>query len=941
MPGFIDFITRWKGSNEKSDTQKFWLDLLKNILDIEDPVSFIEFEKRVKIGNTKFIDAYIPKTHIIIEQKSADIDLKNSSAFEQAQNYYLNLPFSERGRFIVTCNFKSFYIYDMELPNDEPEEILLENLADEWKLLLFLVNPNARPPKEIREISKIEEHAKKAGELVKNLYDHVLGLYEELFARNDYKSDKSDELDERVKKFITNADKSIKHYSALFCSRVMFLLYAEDSGILDDDQFSDYLKKYKGIARAAINELFNVLNTKEEDRSSIDDDLKNFPYIDGGLFKEKIEIPNISGTPSEFILNDMSKFFNWENINPTIFGAIFESSIDPQEQRAGGMHYTSIQNIHRVIDPLFMNDLYDEFKKICSSKNISEQDKIQQLQNFRESLSQIIIFDPACGSGNFLTESYLSLRKLEHEIIKKFPDDIKNSISESKISLSQFYGIEINELARSVAHIALWISENQMLTELKKISSACKYKTIIPLKTYNKIIGGNALKLNWSSLLPDKNKIFIASNPPFLGYANQTDEQKNELKAIYVDEHGKNYRGAGKIDYVAGWYFKACELLQDTRFKAAFVSTNSVTQGEQVSMIFKPLAERFKIHIDFAHRSFVWYNEAKNIAHVHVVVIGFSTGEGQKQKQLYDHDNLTHVDHINFYLDAAPDVFIESRKNPLCDVPAMIVGNFLRDGGNLIIEDDDYKEFIKKQPDAKKFIRPYMMGYEFINNKTRYCLWLVDAEPDKLKKMRLVYERIKAVKKFRLASTRSATRDLAVVPWLFAEIRQPSSDYIAIPVVSSENRRYIPIGWLDKNTIAGAKLFVIPDADLYHFGILTSRVHMAWMRKTCGRLKSDYSYSNTVVYNNFVWPSVNEKSHAKIENTAKKILDARAKYNSSLASLYDENTMPPDLRKAHDENDIAVCEAYGFEKNISEQEIITKLFNLYAAAVNELQAKEQ
>ncbi|MBR1658110.1 MAG: class I SAM-dependent DNA methyltransferase [Synergistaceae bacterium] len=900
------FYRKWDGKgNEISDTATFWLELLHDVLGAENPGELIQFEKRVKLEHKSFIDAYIPSTKAIIEQKSYGIDLGREihqsdgeilTPYQQAKRYSDNLSYSERARWIVACNFEAFHVYDMEYPGNKPEVIYLKNLAHDYHKLKFLIDVNAPSPRDIREV----EVSVKAGELIGKLYDAILERY-----------DNPD-------------DKNSQNALNVFCVRLVFILYAEDSGLFEKGQFTNYLNARQSMAREAIRQLFTVLSQKPEERDRyLDSELKAFPYVNGGLFDGKdIEFPQINGEPLRLILQDMAEGFDWSGISPTIFGAIFESTLHPETRHSGGMHYTSTENIHKVIDPLFLDGLNDELNTLISAPQSPERTK--NLRALQKKIASLKFLDPACGSGNFLTESFLSLRRIENRILSELSRQITFTESEAEtaiqVSISQFYGIEVNDFAVSVAKAALWIAETQMRNETRSIIKF--FGDFLPLKPYNNIAESNALRMDWKTLVPSGGKLYIMGNPPFLGYSVQNDEQKKDIREIF---------GNGKIDYVSGWYWKASEMVQNKNVKAAFVSTNSITQGEQVSYIFKPLHEKFGIGIDFAHQSFVWDSESlMGKAHVHVVVIGFSTNP-PKLRRLYTAEGLKMVNEINFYLMPFQNVFVDPRDKPVSEgVPAMLLGNLPRDGGHLIIEDRDYAGFIKKEPEAEKFIRRYVGAYEFINNVSRWCLWLVGVSPDKIMSMPLVYKRIKAVQSFRQKSKRGATRKLANISWLFAEIRQPKSNYIVVPRVSSEKRSYIPMGFMPPDVIASDAASIIPDATLYDFGVLTSRVHMVWARRVCGRLKSDYRYSSDMVYNTFAWPEPSPKQRAKIEETAKGILNARALYpDSSFAALYDDSLMPPELRRAHQKNDEAVCNAYGWDRNISEDGIAAGLFRLY------------
>lgn len=906
------FAEDWNGrGDEKQDTQIFWIALLQHVFGVERPTEFIQFEKPVQLSHKSFIDGYISQTKVLIEQKGKDIKLKHAykqsdgsslTPYQQAQRYAGYLPYEERPRWIIVCNFQEFDLYDTNYPNGEPEVIRLSDLEKEYHRLACIVNENSKAVKKEMEVSIA------AGEIVGKLYNALLQQYNN-----------------------PEDPESLKSLNVL-CVRLVFCLYAEDAEIFGSrNMFLNYLQEFDTRhMRKALIELFQVLDTKPEERDPyLEPELAAFPYVNGGLFaKEDIEIPQFTEEIRELLLEKASADFDWSDISPTIFGAVFESTLNPETRRKGGMHYTSIENIHKVIDPLFLDDLraeLDEIQQIQVDKT-----RKQKLEAYRDKLSQLTFLDPAAGSGNFLTETYLCLRRLENQALRLLSDQlvmgdtINNPI---KVSIQQFYGIEINDFAVTVAKTALWIAESQMLKETEDIIS----HTIdfLPLKSYVNIVEANALRIDWETVVPKNQLNYIMGNPPFVGYTYQTKEQKADLISVVT--------GAGKnIDYVSGWYWKAAQLMQNTAIRTAFVSTNSITQGEQVSGVWKPLYDRFGIHIDFAYRTFIWDSEANLKAHVHCVIVGFSCAVNEKPRMLFAGNRMQMVNNINAYLIDAPDIFIARRNMPLCDVPSINKGSQPTDGGNLILSQEEVSNLLQHEPQVQQFIRPFMMGKDFIMRKPRFCLWMVGVNPSEIKKCPLVMERIEAVKTYRLASTKAATRKKAETPALFDEIRECKTDYIAIPKVSSQNRKYIPMEYISSNIIAGDKLFILSSTSLYYFGVLTSNVHMSWMRAVCGRLKSDYSYSNTIVYNNFPWPDATDAQKTKIEQTAQGILDARALYpDSSLADLYDELTMPPELRKAHQRNDQAVLAAYGIKKGdaayTSESACVAELMRRYQA----------
>ena len=982
-----NFIENWSGHGyEKGETIIFWTQLLREVFNIEIPEKIISPEKQVKIdGVTKYIDIYFPRTKVLVEQKSFGENL--ADAFIQAKNYAENLPYSERPKWIVTCNFSEFQIYNLDCidfpekyratylmnhandfipPTDEdvenaikqPTKIFLKNLAADYKYLNFLIDP------EVEMISPDVQISTAAAKIVQKLRDAL---------ENNFKKN------------------STKNYSAQIekiCTRFVFCFYATDANIFPQ-KISDYLKNFPDNERNfALENIFEILNTPENLRKkNLDKNLKNFPYVNGGLFAEKISLP----TYNKFVENPINtaltfnagKNFSWQTINPTIFGAMFESILNPETQRKGGMHFTSVENIHKVIDPLFLDALHEKFLKIKRK----HKDKFLHLKNFHEEIAKLKFFDPACGSGNFLTETYISLRRLENKILEEMKK-ILGELPENpvKVSIENFFGVEIYSFAVAVAKTALWIAENQMLQETKILTAKNLYE--LPLKKITNIHCANALTLDWEKILPDDLN-YIIGNPPFVGTKYQSAAQKADILQLCKD--------LKPLDYVTAWYFKAAQFMYsknssennyciakipdannfciakiqneiisanqkfnqnnfcEPKIRAAFVSTNSIAQGEQVAPLWKILDKM--VHIDFAHKTFKWTSESENMAAVHCVIIAFSAAQNKNQKIIFDGDKKIFAKNINGYLQDAPNIYIEKRNFPLCDVPKMIYGSEPRDGGFLILNSEEREEILQKTPELKNFIKRFMSSEDFLENKIRFCLWLKDCPREIFEKSFIVRQRLEDCAKFREKSKQKSAYAARKFPELFASERQPKTNYILVPVVSSENRKYIPIDFVSPEIISSNANQTIPDANLFHFGILNSSVHMAWTKNFCGRLKSDFRYSATIIYNNFVWCEASAENVEKITATAEKILRVRKKYMQverwtgekvksegddnkklstfppnnlfTLAKLYNTKTMPEDLRLAHLENDLAVLSAYGFDKNFSEEEIVSALMILY------------
>ena len=914
------FINHWRGKgDEKQDSQLFWVSLLQDVYGMENVKEHVQFERRVIVdGQQKYIDVYLPETRVMIEQKSMTKDLSKPepqsggislTPYQQAKRYANNMPLDEMPRYIVTCNFQEFQIHDQNKPGQEPEVIQLDALQDAAYRMEFLVK------KEHASLSEEMQISMQAGEIVGKLYDAFYKQYKDP----------------------TN-EKSQKSLNAL-CVRLVFCLYAEDSGLFGSHaMFHDYLDSYqtKHMRNALIN-LFRVLDQPENERDPyMNEDLAAFPYVNGGLFSdEDIEIPPITDEIRDLLLNHASEDFDWSNISPTIFGAVFESTLNPETRRSGGMHYTSIENIHKVIDPLFLDDLRAELAEIEDIAVVRT--RKNRLEKFQDKLAALTFLDPACGSGNFLTETYLSLRRLENEVLRQRIAADRSEVAGQimldfggtysvKVSIGQFYGIEINDFAVTVAKTALWISEEQMIRETQEIIHS--KIDFLPLKSYANIVQGNALRMDWENVIPKDRLRYIIGNPPFVGVKKQTNSQRADMAEVA----GQRIKKVGVLDYVCGWYIKTADFIGESSIKCAFVSTNSITQGEQPAVMWELLYNK-NISIDFAYRTFIWESESKKKASVHCVIIGFSYLPSLKNRNkpavIFADDEKITAKNISPYLIDCDNVLVKSQKKPLCDVPTMIAGNKTVKTLALIMDKKEKEEFVNREPKSEKWFKRMIGSEEFINNKERYCLWLVGISPKELREMPLVLERVERVRKDRLASADKQAHALANTPTTFRDTNNPDRALI-VPLVSSQRRRYIPIGYIDKSVIANNKVSMIPDATMYHFGVLASNVHNAWMRCVAMRMKSDYSYSLSIVYNTFPWPSPKPDQKQRIEQTAQGILDARALYpDSSLADLYDPLTMPPELRKAHDRNNVAVMKAYGFPTSMSEADCVAELMKMY------------
>jgi type I restriction-modification system DNA methylase subunit len=911
------FSARWKGKgDEKQECHKFWLDFLENVLGVINPLSKVEFEKEVETikKTTNYIDVYVPSCKLLIEQKSSKVtDLEKVYTDQVLQNYIIYMRTQEMPRYVIVCNFKSFLIYDRDVDMRSPRTVVkLSDLAEQIHQFSFIVDPSADIPLHEEQISV------RAGKLIQELYNH----------------------------FAKEKDDVTPHELNIFCTRLLFCFFAEDAGIFPHKkQFYNFIKKGGfGKVGNAIADVFYVLNTPYSERTNyLTKDLQEFPYVNGGLFaQQKGEeiIPDCGYDVYDAMINLDYSFFDWSTINPTIFGAIFESTLNPKTRKANGMHYTSIENIHKVIDPLFLNDLNAEYEAIIQSK-VSATKRKKDLAAFQNKLASLTFLDPACGSGNFLTETYMCLRRLENKVIKElysidqaFLGDIVTPI---KVSINQFYGIEKEDFAVTVAKTALWIAEFQMRQETAAIIRLSD--DFLPLHTHGNIVEGNALRMNWEEVVP--NVSYIIGNPPFVG--TRSEERKPEHNEDLQYVFGKKWKGCGYLDYVCGWFKKAFDYMrQSNQTKTALVATKSIKQGRSPRILFTPMLRDNAMSIDFAWETFVWSNDADNMARVHCVIVGFSCGNPAMHKYIYDGDNRTEVDYISAYLKPGINVDVAQRKTPLCaSVPQTKSGIQFTDAGAYLFTDEQKAKFLEKEPAAAAYFKLWQDGQDLLHNTHRWCLWLCDCTPAQIKSMPLCYERMLKVRKTRAGSRDKNTQKQAETPTKPLCGDTCFDTILAMPVVSSGNRDYIPIAFI-QNTVCARQLQFFVNADVYAFGILNSAAHMAWLLNVCGYKDKSFRYSPTV-YNTFPWPTVSKAQQEAIEKTAQAILDARALYpDSTLADLYDPNAMPIELRKAHEANDKAVLRAYGFPTTLKGDELFRELYKLYQQYVAaEEQAKKK
>lgn len=885
----IMFSKRWRNceGNERQEAQTFEKDFM-SVFGIDWHEGLHEYQVYDNEGKVGYVDYLLPGK-ILIEMKSKGDSL--ILAYNQGYAYTKCLKESEYPEILMVSDFENIQITD------------LKTMKTFKKF----------------KVSELKKKIRMLGILAGYKTDVTFKTDIEVNTDASYKMAK---LHDKLKE-----NGYIGKNLEVYLVRLLFCLFAEDTGIFQSGCFEEYILKSKNDGSdlsARMMALFSTLNTPEKDRmKTLPIELSKFRYINGKLFSESLPPAFFDDKMRRIILDCCS--FNWGYISPAIFGAMFQGVMNPKERRELGAHYTSEENILKLIKPLFLNSLWDEFEKCKIS--------VDQLKVFHEKIASLTFLDPACGCGNFLIITYRELRLLEFEILKMTFDNKQMRLVDAacRVSINQFYGIEIEEFPSQIAYVGLLLMKHQMDMEVSNYFGLNYID--FPIKDTANIVHGNALKLSWDEVVKRENLSYIIGNPPFIGARHMNKEQKGDLLEIF-----KNIKGNGNIDYVCAWYKKASEYMEHTYIKAAFVSTNSIVQGEQASILWKPLMKKNNVSIDFAYRTFSWGNSAKGNAAVHCVIIGFSlNGSNSKKKLFLENNELILTKNINSYLVDCENTFIVNRKTPICDIPKICMGSMPNDGGFLLFTDEEKIEFETKSPESSKWFKRYVGAYEFINNIDRWCLWLEDVNLSELKKSKAVIDRISKVKEFRVKSKRAATKKLADIPMKFGEIRQPQNKYILIPAHSSEKRRYIPIGFMSPDVICSNANFIIPNATFYEFGILTSKIHNIWIRTVCGRIKSDYRYSSSIVYNNFPWPKIAEKSKLLIIDLAQEILNVRNKYpNESLDILYDDLLMPKELLKAHQNLDKEVAKLYGVD-NVSDDKIMKKLFNMYNKIIKDIE----
>jgi len=923
----LAFSREWEGERaEKAEAQTFWNEFFnvfgvsrKRLASFEEPVRRAHSRYKEKGGKGGFIDLLWRGT-LIAEHKSLGLDL--DSAYKQALEYFDGLSERDLPRYVIVSDFARIRLYDLE--TNTPTEIKLKDLYRHIKLFGFIAGYTTQ------RIEAQDPVNIKAAERMGRLHDRL------------------------------RASGYDGHTLEVLLVRLLFCLFAEDTTLFEPKgSFKDFLdnstREDGSDLGPQLSLLFQVLNTAEQRRqNNLDETLAAFPYVNGRLFEETLPISSCDKTMREMLLDCCA--LDWGRISPAIFGALFQCVMDEEgsaRRRNLGAHYTSEENILKLIKPLFLDELWAEYHAAKRSN--------KKLFELLKKISRLKFFDPACGCGNFLVIAYRELRLIELEILRSASAtgqmhlDIFQLV---QVNVNQFYGIEIEEFPAQIAQVALWLTDHQM--NMLVSEEFGQYFRRLPLTQSASIHCGNALRMDWNNVISAEQVDYILGNPPFVGKHYQNASQKEDMQHVF-----RGVKGASDLDYVAAWYIKAAHYVRGDgritglldnlpdmpkppreRVKMAFVSTNSITQGEQVSLLWAELL-RLGVRIHFAHRTFRWSNEARGQAAVHCVIVGFALFDIPK-KRLFEYADLTSepheiaVDNITPYLAPGPNIIIKKRQTPICNVPVMRYGNKPSDDGNFILDDEEKKTLLKKEPGAAPFVRPYMGSEDFINSKKRWCLWLKDVSPRELRDMPEVLARVERVREFRLKSSAAPTRKTADTPALFFYISQPDTDYLVIPEVSSERRQFIPIGYASKNVICSNTNYLIPEASLYILGMLCSTMHMAWVRHVCGRLKSDYRYTGSMVYNNFPWPSEpTEKQRSTIEQAAQAVLDARAAHpDASLADLYDPVAMPPDLRRAHQALDKAVDAAYGKKNFTSDAERVAFLFELYHKYTSMLPAPE-